>query len=600
MRLPNLLATRRGRLAAFFLLYVTEGIPLGFAAVAIAAQLRRQGVGPAAIGAFVGSLYLPWAFKWAFGPIVDVFAVERFGRRRGWILTTQVLMALTLCAAIFVELPEQLALFTAIVLIHNVFGATQDVAIDALACGTLADDERGAANGLMFAGAYLGQTIGGSAVLFLAGFTGFQFTFLFVAACILAVTVFVVLPMREPTGPPRPRSADSRWRSAIAEIRGFAALSFRSIVGSRGAFVGLFVALLPIGAMSLGLALASNLGVELGLTDRQIAALNLSNTVIAAACCVGGGFLSDRVGRRRMIVIGVTLAAIPVVLLAWALQQAGWIMPIDVTAPDRRMASSTLIVGFWTASAMYSASIGLIYGVRTAMFMDVTNPAVAATQFTAYMALMNVTIAYSARWQGIAAETWGYPRTLLADAALGFACLALIPMMRKVGRGAEQAGDAAMGARAPLEDVADAGAPGRARVLAAMLAAALLASLAWPLVQERFATVQPIVNLLLTLALVGAGVFLGAGGAVLRRAAPVLSRIGLGVALLLLLLAARPFVEPWADGAARWAGGSAGRELSSESVAKGANVVATAIVLLGAAVLSAMAARSWSAIRAEV
>jgi PAT family beta-lactamase induction signal transducer AmpG len=46
--LPDLLATRKGRLAAFFLLYVTEGIPLGFTAIAIAAQMRRQGLGPTA------------------------------------------------------------------------------------------------------------------------------------------------------------------------------------------------------------------------------------------------------------------------------------------------------------------------------------------------------------------------------------------------------------------------------------------------------------------------------------------------------------------------------------------------------------------------
>ena len=64
----------QGRLTAFFLLYVTEGIPLGFTATAIAAQMRRGGLGPAAIGAFVGSLYLPWAFKWAVGPFVDTFS----------------------------------------------------------------------------------------------------------------------------------------------------------------------------------------------------------------------------------------------------------------------------------------------------------------------------------------------------------------------------------------------------------------------------------------------------------------------------------------------------------------------------------------------
>src|ERR1044072_4660981 len=100
LRLPNLLATRWGRLSAFFCLYVTEGIPLGFAATAVATQLRRQGVGPAEIGAFVGSFYLPWAFKWAFGPIIDVFAADRLGRRRGWILAMQVLMAATLLSTV--------------------------------------------------------------------------------------------------------------------------------------------------------------------------------------------------------------------------------------------------------------------------------------------------------------------------------------------------------------------------------------------------------------------------------------------------------------------------------------------------------------------
>src|SRR5215510_9383447 len=209
MRLPNLLATPRGRLPAFFFLYVTEGIPLGFAANAVATQLRRQDVGPAEIGAFVGSFYLPWAFKWAFGPFIDVFASERLGRRRGWIIATQVLMALTLMSTVLLKLPQQLALFTLILLVHNTFGAMQDVAIDALAVNTLAESERGLANGLMFAGAAIGQAVGGSGVLFLSGLTGFQPTFFFVAGAILAVTLFVVLPMREPPAPRRHADAGS-------------------------------------------------------------------------------------------------------------------------------------------------------------------------------------------------------------------------------------------------------------------------------------------------------------------------------------------------------------------------------------------------------
>ena len=68
----NPLATKRGRLLTFFLLYVTEGIPLGFAATAIATQMRRNGVPPDRIGAFVASFYFPWAWKWAAGPVVDL------------------------------------------------------------------------------------------------------------------------------------------------------------------------------------------------------------------------------------------------------------------------------------------------------------------------------------------------------------------------------------------------------------------------------------------------------------------------------------------------------------------------------------------------
>ena len=145
MRLPNLLATRRGRLAAFFLLYLTEGIPSGFSGTAVATQMRRQGLDPAVIGTFVGALYLPWAIKWAFGPFVDVLSIDRWGRRRLWIVLTQTMMAVTLLVAMGIDFKTNLPLFTALIVIHNVFAATQDVAIDALAVDVLHGGERGLA-----------------------------------------------------------------------------------------------------------------------------------------------------------------------------------------------------------------------------------------------------------------------------------------------------------------------------------------------------------------------------------------------------------------------------------------------------------------------
>jgi PAT family beta-lactamase induction signal transducer AmpG len=537
MRLPNLLATRHGRLAAFFLLYITEGIPLGFAATAVATQLRRQDVGPADIGAFVGSFYLPWAFKWAFGPFIDVFASDRFGRRRGWIIVTQVLLALTLMSTVMLKLPEQLALFTIILLVHNTFGAMQDVAIDALAVSTLAEHERGLANGMMFAGAAIGQAIGGAGVLFLASYTGFQPTFFFVAGCILAVTLFVALPMREAPGALRAAAAAgvSRWAHAVAQMRGFAVESFRSFLGTRGAYLGLAFALLPSGAMCLGLALQSNLAVELGLNDNQVAALNLWSGIIQASSMVVGGFLSDRFGRRRMLALYIALMSVPVLYLMSVLQQHGWVMP--QSAANRTVAPAVLIAALWVATLTYGVALGLMYGTRSAIFMDVTNPAVAATQFTAYMALLNLNIAYSATWQGIAIEAIGYPNTMLIDAIFGLACLLLLPWIRAV-RG----------------NVPDGGAPLRARASALILGVACIAWLPYRLSAGALGAAAPIFETVFTVVFVASALFLLAGAAVLSSASRALLRAGAWMALLLLLMYARRWAGNLGAPQADWAG----------------------------------------------
>jgi len=434
MRLPDLLATRGGRLTAFFALYLTEGIPLGFTATAIATQMRRQGVGPAEIGAFVGSLYLPWAFKWAIGPFVDVLSSDRWGRRRMWIVIAQVLMVLSLLAAFPIDFSGQIRLFTFLILIHNVFGATQDVAIDALAVNVLEEEERGLANGLMFGGAYLGQAIGGSGVLFLTPYLGFKPTFFVVAAWILSITLLVALPLREPKGPPRPTGDGDGMRAAGREIGRFARDSFRAFVGSRPARIGVLFALLPAGAYALGLALQSNLAVELGLDDTRIGWLNLWSTIISAAACVAGGWLSDRFGRTRLLALYLVGTALPTAWLAWSMHRHGWIMPISPTAPDRPIPPEGLVATFWAMVLVYSVFQGLMYGTRTALFMDVTTARVAATQFTAYMAMLNFVTTYTANWQGHALERWGYPVTLTLDAALGLVCITLLPLMRPVRR----------------------------------------------------------------------------------------------------------------------------------------------------------------------
>lgn len=557
MGLPNLLATRRGRLAAFFLLYVTEGIPLGFAATAVATQLRRQGVGPAEIGAFVASFYLPWAFKWAAGPFVDVFRSARFGHRRGWILGTQIMLVLTLLVLIAVPLPVGLPIFTAILLVHNSFGAIQDVAIDSLAVNTLTEDERGLANGLMFAGAAIGQAVGGSGVLFAMAYVPFQSTFFLVAGAIAMVTGFVVLPMKEkmveklalPEGV-------SPWRQAVGEMRAFAVQSFQSFVGTSGAFRGVFFALLPAGAMSLGLALQSNLAVEVGMNDDQVGSLNLWTNIISAASMVIGGWLSDKLGRRITLAWYLALMSLPVLYLMWILHQHGYVMP---RAPGGAPLPE-LISQLWYASLAYAVFQGLMYGTRSAIMMDVTNPRVAATQFTAYMAMMNLAIAFAASWQGVAIEAWGYQTTLLIDAITGPLCVLLLPAMKQ-----------------PLK-FTDAHADWRARTTSTVLGVAVLSfMLFWPN-RETFGAGQPIMGTFYTLVFVASALFLLAAREVLGAAAGIWRGVALWTVPFLFAMYGRYWVE----------------KIANEPLHALATALLYAAPLAGGIALLALARMNWS------
>lgn len=437
IRLPNLLASSRGRLAAFFLLYVTEGIPIGFAATAMATQMRRMGLGPAEIGAFVGALYLPWAFKWVAGPVVDVFRSRRWGARRAWILAMQVAMVATLAVAASFDPVMQIGLVTGLILLHNACAAVQDVAIDALAVGSLQPQERGRAAGLMFAGANVGQAVGGAGALAVSSALGYASAVAFVCGSLLLVTLLVVLPMREapaeegadaPAPSGAPLAWHTRWADVAKRLKAFLVETWQTVRESPQARAGLLVAVLPHGCKSLGLGLQTNLGVDLGLGNETLAGVSLSTTVLGACGCLLGGVMADRWSRRGTVTMAIGGMALPVLALAVALWV--WGEPAAGKPVDPRLPTS-----FMAACAFYGLFNGVMYGSIMAMFIDITRISVAATQFTAYTALMNLAITLSARWQGLAIEAWGYAATLATDVVVGALVLLALPLIQAPTRG---------------------------------------------------------------------------------------------------------------------------------------------------------------------
>ena len=160
--------------------------------------------------------------------------------------------------------------------------------------------------------------------------------------------------------------------------------------------------------------------------------LGLASTALSAGFCILGGWLSDRFGRRRTLAIFIAGTTLPTFGMALAMHRFGWIMPISPQALDRPIPPHELVALFWGLTLAYAVFQGLMYGVGTAIYMDVTTPAVAATQFTGYMALCNLVYSYTATWQGHALVRWGYPATLTADGFFGLVSLSLLPFMGRL------------------------------------------------------------------------------------------------------------------------------------------------------------------------
>ena len=366
------LTSRRGRLAAFFLLYLSEGIPFGFTAVTMTAYLRRHGVGLEAIGLFTASLYAPWGFKWAWAPLIDLVRFDRFGTSRAWIVFAQSMMIVTIGVVLFFDPALQLGLVTSLIIVHNVFAATQDVAIDALAVRVLPENELGTANGLMFSAAYLGQAVGGSGALFIAGKLGYDAAFVFMLVSLTVLLFAVSLPLLEPpivapalAAPPlaasgrmdgdstRKSTRSAIYRQALDRLVFFLRELYTSFFRSgRGPIIGVVLAILPQGAVALGLALATTIPIDLGMSEERVAGLSFLSSIASALGCVAGGWVSDRVGHRRSLAIWYAMTAAPTLFLAWRFAAGPGGSPASRPASTRQSPSSSRSrAGFITAPA---------------------------------------------------------------------------------------------------------------------------------------------------------------------------------------------------------------------------------------------------------
>jgi len=411
------------RLLTLCILYVAQGIPYGFVTVTFAAYLAEQGKSVEAIGTLTAMSTLPWTFKWLWGPLIDRFGIPSMGRRRPWILLAQLGMILTICAMAMIPEPQsKLFLLGWLVFLHNIFNSLQDVSVDALAVDLLRESERGRVNGFMYGSKYFGIFLGGA---FLSRFvdTGLSLAFTIQIALLIAIMIFPLL-LRERTGekllPWTKGTSQLKPSEALADnafkLFGYLKKAFSLRATILTGVIGLFM-FIAGGVLSpiTKVLFIKDLGWErIQLTDIE----GGYGVICGLAGAMIGGILADKFGPKRVATAGSIVLATLYATFGLSSPDSG-ILWFDWF--DNSFVYSYILLSTWMES-MISASL-------FAMCMTVSWPKIAATQFTAYMAILNLSTTTGLKLSGYLSENYSIPVIFMIVAAIQLLVIFIFPFI---------------------------------------------------------------------------------------------------------------------------------------------------------------------------
>jgi len=385
-RRPALLANRR--LAVVLVLGFASGLPLPLTFGTLSLWLAESGVSRTAIGLFAltGTVY---SLKFLWAPVIDRMAMpvlgRLLGRRRGWLLAIQVLLACAILALGFADPAVDPAL-TALVAVAVAFlSASQDIVIDAHRIEILDADEQGMGAAAVQWGYRFGMLAGGAGALYVAALGGWPAAYAAMAA-LLAVGVAATLLAPEPAAAPAPAepAPAGALARAAAWLRDAVVAPFADFARRPDWLVILaFVVLYKLGDALAGV-MANPLYVALGFSKIEIA--NVSKVFGVAATLAGlaaAGVLVYRWGvLRTLLVAGVLQAGSN--LMYVALAEAGHDMPMFV---------ATVLIENFTGGMGSAAFVAYLSGL--------CNIAYTATQYallSSFAAVGRTTLAASGGW----------------------------------------------------------------------------------------------------------------------------------------------------------------------------------------------------------
>ncbi|RRW77736.1 muropeptide MFS transporter AmpG [Pantoea dispersa] len=368
--------------AVLLLLGFASGLPLALTAGTLQAWMTVENVDLKTIGFFslVGQAYV---FKFLWSPMMDRYTPPFLGRRRGWLLVTQLALIAGIVAMGFMQPSRDLTLLAALAVLVAFCSASQDIVFDAWKTDVLPPEERGSGAAITVLGYRLAMLISGGLALWLADrYLGWQATY-WLMALLMVPGLIATLLAREPEAPVRePHSL----RQAVA-------FPLKDFFQRNNAWLLITLIIL----YKLGDAFAASLtttflirGVgfsagDVGLVNKT---LGLLATIIGA---LYGGVLMQRLSLFRALMIFGMLQAVS--------NFAYWLLA--VTPPH-----------LWSmASAVFIENLcgGMGTAAFVALLMTLCNKSFSATQFALLSALSAVGRVYVGPAAGWLVELWGWP-----------------------------------------------------------------------------------------------------------------------------------------------------------------------------------------------
>lgn len=393
---------RSRKMAAILVLGFSSGLPLYLTSRTLQAWMTVTGVNLTAIG-FFSLVSLPYSLKFLWSPIVDRFEFSFLGRRKGWLIVTQVALAVAIAAMAFQRPAQALRLLALNTLAIAFLSATQDIVVDAYSTDICGPSETGAASGAKVLGYRIAMIATGAGALVMADAFSWPATYALLG---LVMFVLALASSRVPEPVLRDAAPASLREAVQLPLSDF----FKRMGKSRGLSILAFILLYRLGDAMIN-SMTTPFLLELGFSQTDVGivqgGIGLASTI--AGVLAGGAFIS-RIGINRALWAFGFLQA---------LSNFAYLV-LSQTGRNFSVMTATIIIENFCTGLGTSALVGFL--------MILCNPRFSATQYALLSSLVAIGRDVLAAPSGALAVKTGWPVFFLLSVLAAVPGIALLPL----------------------------------------------------------------------------------------------------------------------------------------------------------------------------